>query len=73
MKSFIIKSLEIILLICFVVIVIGLGIAIPVIGIIPGIIIGATFTGIGFTLISINEHLAVIRQELTKNKSIDLQ
>jgi hypothetical protein len=64
MKSFIIKSLEIVLLICFFVIVIGFGTAIPIIGIIPGIVIGACFTGIGFVLISINEHLAVIRKEL---------
>jgi hypothetical protein len=71
MKSFIIKSLEVILLICFFIIVILFNIAIPLIGTIPGVIIGATFTGIAFTLISINENLAAIRQELTQKKELD--
>lgn len=66
MKSFIIKSLEVILLISFVITVIGFGIVFPFVGIIPGIAVGAMITGMGFTLISINENLVEIRILLGK-------
>ena len=69
MKNFIIKSLELVLLIAFLVIAIGMAILIPIVGIIPGVIIGATVTGMGFVLISINEHLAGIHATLAAQQT----
>lgn len=70
MKSLIVKSLEIILYITFFLIVISMGISIPVIGIIPGIVIGALVTGFGFVLISINENLIETKQILQEQTKL---
>lgn len=66
MKNFVINSLETILSISFILIVALFGIAYPILGIIPGLIIGALITGFGFVLISINDHLRAIREELSR-------
>lgn len=67
MKNFVIKSLEFILWIAFFFIVISAAIAMPVIGIIPGLIIGALVTGLGFLFIAINDNLKAIRELLADN------
>jgi hypothetical protein len=69
MKSLIVKSLEIVLFITFFLIVISMGISMPIIGIIPGIIIGALVTGTGFVLLSINDNLTEIRKTLQAQSS----